>query len=75
MLRNLGISTFFLTLSAADLHWPEMVHAVASQYGKCLTHEDVLRMSMKQKSDYLHNNPVTSVCFNTEWKIFSLNIC
>ena len=25
MLRTLGIPTFFLTLSAADLHWPEMV--------------------------------------------------
>ena len=62
MLRNLGIPTFFLTLSAADLHWPEMVQAVASQYGKCLTYEDLLRMSMKQKSDYLRNNPVTSVC-------------
>ena len=39
-----------------------MVQAVASQYGKRLTHEDVLRMSVKQKSDYLHNNLVTSVC-------------
>ena len=62
MLRTLGIPTFFLTLSTADLHWPEMVQAVASQYGKRLTHEDVLRMSVKQKSDYLHNNPVTGVC-------------
>ena len=49
MLRSLGIPTFFLTLSA-DLHWPEMVQAVASQYGKRLTHEDVLRVSVKQKS-------------------------
>ena len=39
-----------------------MVQAVASQYGKCLTHEDVLRISVKQKGDYLHNNPVTGVC-------------
>ena len=61
MLRTLGIPTFFLTLSAADLHWPEMVQAVASQYGKRLTHEDVSNMSVKQKSDYLHNNPVTGV--------------
>ena len=39
-----------------------MVQAVASQYGKRLTHEDVLRMSVKEKSDYLQNNPVTGVC-------------
>ena len=53
MLRNLGIPTYFLTLSAVDLHWPEMVQVVASQYGKRLNHEDVLRMSVKEKSDYL----------------------
>ena len=29
MLRCLGIPTWFLTLSAADLHWPEMIQAVA----------------------------------------------
>ena len=39
-----------------------MVQAVVSQYGKRLTHEDVLRMSVKEKSEYLHNNPVTGVC-------------
>ena len=61
MLRTLGIPTYFLTLSTADLHWPEMAQAVASQYGKRLTHEDVLKMSVKQISDYLHNNPVTGV--------------
>ena len=31
MLRSLGIPTWFLTLSAADLHWPEMIQAVAIQ--------------------------------------------
>ena len=36
MLRSFGIPTFFLTLSAADLHWPEMIQAVASQYGMCI---------------------------------------
>ena len=28
MLRALGIPTWFLTLSSADLHWPEMIQAV-----------------------------------------------
>ena len=32
MLRALGTPTF-LTLSAADLHWPEMIQAVAAQCG------------------------------------------
>ena len=29
MLWKLGIPTWFLTLSAADLHWPEMIQAIA----------------------------------------------
>ena len=32
----LSIPTWFLTLSAADLHWPEMIQAVAVQFGKKL---------------------------------------
>ena len=34
MLHSLGIPTWFLTLSAADLHWPEMIQAVALQLGR-----------------------------------------
>ena len=34
MLRSLGIPTWFLTLSAADLHWPEIIQAVALQLGR-----------------------------------------
>ena len=34
MLKTLGIQTWFPTLSAADLHWPEMIQAIVSQYGR-----------------------------------------
>ena len=61
MLRVLGIPTWFLTLSAADLHWPEMIQAVGIQLGKRFSKEDVLNMTWKEKSDYLKNNPVTGV--------------
>ena len=37
MLSRLGIPTWFLTLSAADLHWPEIVQAVAKQCGRQLS--------------------------------------
>ena len=59
MLRCIGISTWFLTLSAADLHWPEMIQAIALQFGKKLSHTEVLQMSMDQWSNYLQQNPVT----------------
>ena len=59
----LSIPTWFLTLSAAaDLHWPEMIQAVAVQFGKKSTQKDVQKISIKDRSTYLHQNPVTGVC-------------
>ena len=58
----LSIPTWFLTLSAADLRWPEMIQAVAVQFGKKLTQKDVQQMSIKDRSTYLHQNPITGVC-------------
>ena len=62
MLHSLGIPTWFLTLSAADLHWPEMIQAVAMQFGRKLSCADVLNMSIQERSKYLWQNPVTGVC-------------
>ena len=62
MLCSLGIPTWFLTLSAADLHWPEMIQAVALQLGRRLSKDDVLKMSIAQRSTYLRQNPITGVC-------------
>ena len=61
MLRCLGIPTWFLTLSAADLHWPEMIQAVALQLGRRLSRDDVMKMSIGQRSTYLRQNPITGV--------------
>ena len=33
MLQALSIPRWFLPLSAADLHWPEMIQAVPVQFG------------------------------------------
>ena len=61
MLQALGTPTFLLTLSAAYLHWPEMIQAVASQCGHMLYRDDVLRMSLQERSEYFQQNPVTGV--------------
>ena len=37
MLKVLGIPPWFLTLSVADLHWPEMIQAIVIQLGIRLT--------------------------------------
>ena len=58
----LSIPTWFFTLSAADSHWPEMIQAVAVKFGKKLTQKDVQKMSIKDRSTYLFQNPITGVC-------------
>jgi hypothetical protein len=37
MVRAKGVFTWFLTLSCADLQWPETIQTTALQYGKILT--------------------------------------
>ena len=70
MLHMLSIPTWFLTLSAADLHCPEMIQAVAVQFGKILTQKDVLKMSIADRSKYLCQNPITGVwMFQQTWGI------
>ena len=61
MLCMFSIPTWLLTLSAAELHWPEMIQAVAVQFGKILTQKDVLKMSIADRSKYLCQNPITGV--------------
>ena len=61
MLRKLGIPTWFLTLSAADLHWPEMIQAIAAQYGLSIKRSVINDMSVADKSNFLRQNPVTGV--------------
>ena len=51
MLWKLGIPTWFLTLSAADLHWPEMIQAVAVQFGRKLSQTDVLKWALLTEAD------------------------
>ena len=48
-------------MSAADLHLPEMIQAVAVQFGKKLSQKDILKMSIADRSRYFHQNPITGV--------------
>ena len=59
MINQLGIPTFFLTLSAADLQWPDIIKAVASQFGISVSDEDVINMSFTERCRYVKLNPVT----------------
>ena len=60
MIRTLGIPTWFLTLSAADMKWPEVVQAIASQHGTIYSEEQVKELPWGMKSMWLRSNPVTA---------------
>ena len=60
MVRQLGTPTWFLTLSAADMQWPEVIQSIAHQYGTVLTAEDISTMPWEEKSRWLRSNPVTA---------------
>ena len=59
--HSLGIPTWFMTLSASDLHWVEMIEAVSIHNHKPLTWKNIHKMSIKAWSEKLKANLVTSV--------------
>ena len=58
-LRQFGPYTFFLSGSAAEFHWTEVIQVVARQYGKTLSDEDVQNMDWNTKRNWLQRNPLT----------------
>ena len=60
MIRQLGTPTWFFTLSAADLKWPDMIQTIARQYGVQYTDDKVAALSFDEKSNWLNRNPVTA---------------
>jgi len=60
MVRQVGTPTWFFTLSAADMKWPDMIQITARQYGVRYTDEEVKAMSFEEKSRWLRCNPVTA---------------
>ena len=60
MIRQLGTPTWFLTLSVADLKWPDMIQTIARQYGVHYTDDEVAALSFDDKSNWLKHNPVTA---------------
>ena len=51
-IRQFGVYTFFLTCSAAEFHWTEIIQVVAHQYGQTLTDEQVNVMDWSTKVSY-----------------------
>ena len=61
MMSQLGTPTWFFTLSAADMMWPDMIQTIARQSGVFLTDDDVKNLSYEERCTWLRLNPVTAV--------------
>ena len=58
MVKQLGIPTWFITLSCADLRWPELFQIISRMQGKDITNEEVDALSYDEKCKMLNLNLV-----------------
>ena len=58
MIKQLGIPTFFMTLSYADLRWNELIEIIAKLNSLNLTDDDIKYMCYQDRCDTLNKNPV-----------------
>ena len=58
MIKQLGIPTWFMTLSCADLRWPELFQIIARPKGNNITSEEVEALSYHERCSMLNLNPV-----------------
>ena len=58
MVKQLGIPTWFMTLSCADLRWPDIFQIIARTNGKNITTEEVEALSYDEKCSLFNLNPL-----------------
>ena len=64
--------TFFLTFSAAETLWPELIRSLYfEKYGKILDHDDISKMKWESKVELIRENPIlTSRHFDHRFRHF-----
>ena len=60
MLRSLGPPTFFITFSADDHHWKDLMLVLANCSGRNLTEEQVDLLTDEERRDFMASNPVVT---------------
>ena len=60
MFRTLGPPAFFITLTADDMNWPDLLYVLAKRAGMDITVENVDNLSSEQKRELLCSDPVTT---------------
>ena len=54
MVRQLGLPTFFMTLSCADLKWNELIATIAQLKGEKLSSDFINGMDFFERCTYLN---------------------
>lgn len=58
VVKQLGIPTWFMTLSCADLRWPELLQIISRSSSTNMTDEEVNALSYDEKCRLINFNPV-----------------
>ena len=58
MVKQLGLPTYFMTLSCADLRWNELESIISKLNGENLTDEQINNFTYFERCNYLNSNPV-----------------
>jgi len=60
MFKTLGAPTYFITLTADDMNWPDLLFVLATRAGMEVTEESVCDLTAEQKHRLLLSDPVTT---------------
>ena len=58
MVKQLGLPTYFMTLSCADLRWNELIEIISKLRGQNLTEEEIINLNYFERTKILNSNPV-----------------
>ena len=58
MVKQLGLPTFFMTLSCADLRWAELPSIISRLNGSNKSDEGISQMDYLERCNILNSNPV-----------------
>ena len=61
IVKQLGLPTFFMTLSCTDLRWDDLISIIGSLRGENLHDEDIQNMNFFARCSYLNLNIVLLV--------------
>ncbi|XP_066911584.1 uncharacterized protein [Clytia hemisphaerica] len=58
MVKQLGLPTWFMSFSCADLRWPEIIEIIQKIKGNEMTEEEIKNLTYKERTEILQSNPV-----------------